>query len=926
MTTECEGITRKDINDLLNALQFLQDVKETVKLDLGSSRVFDYILQSELGKPIFSGSSAEGLGTISQHTQDKALNKSSSFDGGHGNYGLYFEPLDCDIMFESRVLVAHPWDQDYLKVHSCKEDEKMNLQMTYDNENKILVSLKFQCGPEGKTRWKRLTPISYLYSAVKCMRKKCRTKQCYCEGIPDFYDYGDFCRSCVQQNTVILKHELGRARVWMDDIKVSGPVILQSLYIENKLLINSTSSNKIEFYPRPQNSNTPFLCNTEGRWAADDLRWNYESRQSAKDFYLAGECPVWEENIKETKVEGNIENDRFLSTESSMVIRVECSPCIPCPHWPSVADDFRTRTRHTQYPSESAISSILSRGVHVVPKGLGSSKRSLTDHHKLRDLATLAAAGIYHKGYSKWRLSFSVAEKILIGEWNPCQRKCCLIAKILLMMTVYEFEGQHDYLLMDFTSDQPHKSLVTSYTIKTAMMWLCEELPQATWRLENLSECFDHLLTFLINSLKHRILKHYFVPSYNLFQNAEDEMVRRDIIIIESVRVRLLQYVYMYLIRETNWLQRGWPEAHKSLQRLVKPLSEVVYWVMIQKKSPDNSSLWLLQWELESHFYFMSTTPIKKLQTIFREYGTGANIDRPFPTDVNDFLKNITKTFQPDFLYEILLKPLLLELNSEIQSCQLPQRRILIKLLGTLLKIADEKIKGKVMKKIEQMISNEVENFLVFEQFELNENEKKELQQHPPITTWFADEFIASTHFEPDTISIHEQICFYTGFTTEELRHTYTDYEHQCYIPSKEYKFTDYKLTISTYYLYKADFLEAVNQFAVLPTDLSKDQEAEFFRDFVLIIVSFKQYQKAVAADILRRSQNNWERRHKSLEGMNGMMQASFRSFCRVRQFCDCFGDIDVRSLTYVELLKIEFWKIIFTKRPTINRVTYLAL
>lgn len=77
--------------------------------------------------------------------------------------------------------------------------------------------------------------------------------------------------------------------------------------------------------------------------------------------------------------------------------------------WPKVATEFKTRVRTLNQPAPEIIDKIAAQGCSYVAVG----------HHLSRDRG------------KEWRLSFSLAEKILFRSWNDVKTKCYIAVKAL---------------------------------------------------------------------------------------------------------------------------------------------------------------------------------------------------------------------------------------------------------------------------------------------------------------------------------------------------------------------------------------------------------------------------------------------------------------------------------------------------------------
>ncbi len=158
-------------------------------------------------------------------------------------------------------------------------------------------------------------------------------------------------------------------------------------------------------------------------------------------------------------------------------------PCIHVSDWPESARNW-PRTERC-WPSPELVQHIQQQGVHLVRKAAYSG-----DPHM------------------DWRISFSIAEKFLLCNMNPCQKKCSLGLKLL----------QNQYLNVE-------KGL-TSYHMKTVTLWSCEKYsPQVCETSGNLGPTISSMLSVLKICLEKRMMEHYFIPEVNLLANIPERTI-----------------------------------------------------------------------------------------------------------------------------------------------------------------------------------------------------------------------------------------------------------------------------------------------------------------------------------------------------------------------------------------------------------------
>ncbi|XP_063447770.1 uncharacterized protein LOC134727322 [Mytilus trossulus] len=160
--------------------------------------------------------------------------------------------------------------------------------------------------------------------------------------------------------------------------------------------------------------------------------------------------------------------------------KMDFAICLKCDQWVSQAQPWISRPRLI-WPSPELISKITLCGTLFVPIG---NKGSVNEN-------------------LQWRISFSVAEKILIYSFSHTQLLCYALLKILLKEIVNE-EGDL-------------KGLLCSYFLKTLMFWISEANETSVWRPDNIIPCFMGCLKRLLYCKEYSTLLHYFIPDNNLF-------------------------------------------------------------------------------------------------------------------------------------------------------------------------------------------------------------------------------------------------------------------------------------------------------------------------------------------------------------------------------------------------------------------------
>ena len=87
-------------------------------------------------------------------------------------------------------------------------------------------------------------------------------------------------------------------------------------------------------------------------------------------------------------------------------------------------------------------------------------------------------------------------------------------------------------------SSENTKDVLCSYFIKTFLFWQYEETDPSFWQIKNLRGCILYLLREFFKSLQGGVLRHYFIPQFNLLEvkltrNAQRELLQLFDIVIQ---------------------------------------------------------------------------------------------------------------------------------------------------------------------------------------------------------------------------------------------------------------------------------------------------------------------------------------------------------------------------------------------------------
>ena len=208
--------------------------------------------------------------------------------------------------------------------------------------------------------------------------------------------------------------------------------------------------------------------------------------------------------------------DEYMDRSESGVDSV---PSIHCSFWPRGAEEWLHRPRRCGWPTSTDITQITDFGCHLVAVGypLSSSKEM------------------------EWRISFSVAERILVWSFNHIQIQCYAVMKIFLKEFIKVRCSPPNYVLC-------------SYFIKTFLFWKFEVTESTFWRADNFRACISFLLVEFTKCIRDGELPHYFFPSFNLLSVKLTREAQRELLPILETAIEL----DIAILRECNTLRKVW--------------------------------------------------------------------------------------------------------------------------------------------------------------------------------------------------------------------------------------------------------------------------------------------------------------------------------------------------------------------------------
>ncbi|XP_063412098.1 uncharacterized protein LOC134694919 [Mytilus trossulus] len=208
----------------------------------------------------------------------------------------------------------------------------------------------------------------------------------------------------------------------------------------------------------------------------------------------------------------------------------------PCEHGPCISDQNQTvdfaycirskylphnaipwASRHRcQWPTKFVIDMIMKNGCLLVPIGPKTS-----DNEYL------------------WRISFSVAEKLLVHSFNFTQFLCYGLLKLTLKYIV--------------NTNSEVKELLCSYFLKTALFWVSEESNIDTFQLPKFYNCFSLCLDKLMSWVNTCYCPNYFIPEHNMFLGKINQRNKNKLLsVLESSKFRGIDGLITSLFSSDN--------------------------------------------------------------------------------------------------------------------------------------------------------------------------------------------------------------------------------------------------------------------------------------------------------------------------------------------------------------------------------------
>lgn len=165
-------------------------------------------------------------------------------------------------------------------------------------------------------------------------------------------------------------------------------------------------------------------------------------------------------------------------------------PAIRCPVWPDEAAEWIARERPNGWPSKSLVTRCQKAGCHLVSAA-----------HKFSP-------------QNEFRISFSLAETLLLNNWEYTQTHIYIVLKRIKSLIEQRLVTEAGFSKDDL--------ILKSYHLKTLMLWHCEDKKPEFWKIENVFKAASYLVLKLVGWLIERRCDNYFIRTNNMFDHIPD--------------------------------------------------------------------------------------------------------------------------------------------------------------------------------------------------------------------------------------------------------------------------------------------------------------------------------------------------------------------------------------------------------------------
>ena len=163
---------------------------------------------------------------------------------------------------------------------------------------------------------------------------------------------------------------------------------------------------------------------------------------------------------------------------------------LACTDWPECAQEWLSRRRIHGWPSKELIKQCKSLGFIVV----------------------FACHPASDEKQFQWRISFSHQERLLVTQFNSVQLKCYILLKIIKKELIKQYIKE---------------DTLTSYHLKTCMLYILENTPTELWVPENLVGCVIMCLRQIRLWIRDEKIPNYFIPGENMLDRITKPELRQ---------------------------------------------------------------------------------------------------------------------------------------------------------------------------------------------------------------------------------------------------------------------------------------------------------------------------------------------------------------------------------------------------------------
>ena len=179
----------------------------------------------------------------------------------------------------------------------------------------------------------------------------------------------------------------------------------------------------------------------------------------------------------------NVENHGPCTTTNVGIFLRDFAYCLSCTSQPTAVQNWMMRCNTYNWPDSVVMEQCISLGCQLAPVG---SKESPHEH-------------------LEWRISFILMEKTILQSLSHSQFMCYGLLKVYLKEVLGSFEELKD--------------LVSSYVMKTVLLWEIQTNSQHNVGVDSLLQLFWNCLQRLYTWVKEANCPNFFIPENNMFEN-----------------------------------------------------------------------------------------------------------------------------------------------------------------------------------------------------------------------------------------------------------------------------------------------------------------------------------------------------------------------------------------------------------------------